>query len=72
MIVNQDSLSGDAKTYADHLVLLSTAQELRGKYGNSASARVWRCSRTLRKRGDARSETVCLQLAKIIDTLASD
>lgn len=61
-----------AMSYADLMALLSSAQELRGTYGSGTSARVWRCARMLMRQGDTQAATVCLQLAKIIDTLAGD
>jgi hypothetical protein len=58
-----------ATNYADYIALLATAQELRGKYGSSAPARIWRCARMLRENGDIRSTKICIQLAEITEAM---
>jgi hypothetical protein len=61
-----------ALSYADHINILAAAHELKGKYGNSASARTWRCARVLKAFGDDRSAMICAQLAMVIDSMSSD
>lgn len=60
------------KSYADYVSLFAAAQELREKYGSSASVRVRWCAQMLKENNDRRSAAVCHQLAKLIDTIFTE